>query len=109
MDLEKEHIRAIVYFDWKKGVTYLECRNETVGVLGHCMVSKKTILNWFHQFSRVQENLKDDRPITSIFEVRISAVRDMVIQNPKVIYPEIQHNLKISADSLYAIFHRHLG
>ena len=34
MELEREHIRAIIYYNWKRGLTRSECGEEMKHVLG---------------------------------------------------------------------------
>lgn len=113
MELNQEHIRAIIYFYWKKGETYTQCHSNISGVLGDSIVSKETVFRWYKEFRRGRDTLKDDtrsgRPRISTDEVTIAAVQKMLIENPRVTYIEIQDNLKISSDSVHKILHQHLG
>jgi hypothetical protein len=58
MELNREHIRAIIYYNWKRGLTRSECDEEMSRVLGETGPHLATIKKWYNEFERGGGHLK---------------------------------------------------
>jgi hypothetical protein len=50
-ELNTDHIRAIVYYNWKRGLNAEECKLEMDDVLGDQAPLQTTISNWYRDFA----------------------------------------------------------
>lgn len=113
MELNREHLRAIIYYNYKKKMTRQECLTDMVNVLGDKSVSKSTVEYWYREFTRNRKSIEDDprsgRPVTATDDETVDIVRKMVIEYRKVTYEEIRERLNIGASAVYTILHDRLG
>lgn len=113
MDLNREHFRAIIYFNF----LLKRSQQETHGLLqmafGEKAPSLATVYNWFAEFNRGRNSLADERhegrPITVATEETIEAVRRMIAEDNRITYREIEAGLSISMTTINKILHEHLG
>ena len=68
--------------------------------------------NWFVDFNRGRRSLKGEvrvgRPKTAVVSENIDAVRELIMQERRVTYREIEVSLGISSASTLSILHKHL-
>ena len=85
MELNREHIRAILFYNWKRGLSASDCQIEMSGALAVDAPSKATIFRWYNEFKRGKNSCEDDprsgRPSTSVTDENIDAVRELVKGN----------------------------
>ena len=67
---------------------------------------------WYNEFKRGRLTLGDEersgRPLTAVTEENVLAVKNLIQDNRRVTYQEIQHVLQIGSGSLHEILHVHL-
>jgi histone-lysine N-methyltransferase SETMAR len=72
MELNREHIRAIIYYNWKRGLTRSECDEEMSRVLGETDSHLAIIKRWYNEFERGRLSLEDEpytgRTLSSTFD-----------------------------------------
>ena len=94
MELTREHFRAIVLYNFRRGLSRQECVDELKTLFGDKAPSYRTVKNWFNEFNYERRVLKDEvregRPKTAVVSENIDAVRELIIQDRHVIYREIE-------------------
>ena len=113
MNLNREQIRTIVYYE------YLDTKDSSVifermkNRLGDTVVSISTVKYWIREFKRGRQSVKDDprsgRPVSATTDENINAVRDMVRADPQITFYELEEMPGITRGSLQRIIHDHLG
>ena len=112
MELSREHFRAMIFYDFKAGL----CQNDCLDRLQICFAglapSRATVYFWFAEFNRCRVFLRDEeregRPSTAVTQKNIERVRELLKQNHRVTYEEIQESLGIHAQATNTILHDHL-
>ncbi|CAK1589034.1 unnamed protein product [Parnassius mnemosyne] len=61
MDLNREHLRSMIYYDFKFGLTEQLSLQRLQLALEDSAPSRATIFRWFAEFKRGKINLKDDQ------------------------------------------------
>lgn len=101
MELEKRDFRAMIFYDFKKGLKQEECLASLVNTFGERAPSRATVFNWFAEFKRGRQSLKDDahtgRPATAVTAENIAAVERIVREDRRVTYTEIESRLGIGS------------
>ena len=89
MELTREHFRAIIFYNFRRGLCRQECIDELKSWFGDKAPSYKIVKNWFNEFNRGGRSLKDevreDTPKAVIVPENIDAVRDLIMQDRHVI------------------------
>lgn len=110
--LNKEALRTIIYYNWKRKLPYFECRNEMMETLGDNVVSLSLITKWYREFSYGKDDFKDaprpGRPRTAKTEDNIDRVRKMINENNHITYQEMQATLNLGSAALHSILHESL-
>ena len=113
MELTREHFRAIIFHNFRRGLSRQECIDELKSLYGDEAPSYSTVKNWFNEFNRGRRSLKDEdregRPKTAVVPENIDAVRELIMQDRHVTYREIEASLGISSTSIHSILHGHLA
>ncbi|CAH2010775.1 unnamed protein product [Acanthoscelides obtectus] len=95
MELNREHFRAIIYYNFQRQLTQQECLAELL---------YSTISRWYGEFKRGRLSLGDDprvgAPKTAVTQENVDAVRKLIIEDRHVTYREIEASLKISKTSI---------
>jgi len=112
MELTREHFRAIIFHNFRRGLSRQECIDELKSLYGDQAPSYSTVKNWYNEFNRGRSSLNDEfregRPKTSVVPENIDAVRELIMQDRHVTYREIEASLGISPTSIHSILHKHL-
>lgn len=113
MELERRDFRAMIFYDFKKGLTQEQCHVSLVSAFSGQAPSRATVFNWFAEFKRGRQKLKDEAhtgriPHASTME-NTAAVQAMVNADRRVTYLEIERSIGISATTISTILHKHLG
>ncbi|CAH1956819.1 unnamed protein product [Acanthoscelides obtectus] len=99
MELNREHFRAIIYYNLQRQLSQQECLAELLSVFGNEAPHQSTISRWYGEFKR-------GRVVT---QENVDAVRKLIIEDRHVTYREIEESLKISKTSIQKILHEGLG
>jgi transposase len=113
MELSREHIRAIIYYEWTEVKDATEIHARISRHLGQAAVSKSTVEYWMRKFRLGQHSLEDEhrsgRPSSSNTDANIDTVRELERRNPRITYDEIERETGISRRSIHKIMHETLG
>ncbi|CAK1604551.1 unnamed protein product [Parnassius mnemosyne] len=114
MELTRENSRAMIYYDFRSGLTQKQCVDRMISAFGDEAPSKTTIYRWFAEFQRVKRvKLSDDprqgHPKTVVTQENVDAVRKLIEEDQHVTYREIQATLDIDMSQIQIILHEQLG
>ena len=85
MELTREHFRAIIFHNFRRGLSRQECIDELKSLYGDEAPSYSTVKNWFNEFNRGRRSLEDEgRPKTVVVPENIDAVRELIMQDRHV-------------------------
>ncbi|CAH2015012.1 unnamed protein product [Acanthoscelides obtectus] len=60
MELNREHFRAIIYYNFQRQLSQQECLAELLSVFGNEAPHQLTILRWYGEFKRGRVSVSDD-------------------------------------------------
>lgn len=113
MELTREHFRAIIFHNFRRGLTRRECADELNSLYGDQAPSLSTVKNWYNEFNRgrlsLSDELREGRPKSVVIPENIDAVRELIMQDRHVTYREIEACLGISSTRIHSILHEHLA
>ncbi|KYQ48359.1 Histone-lysine N-methyltransferase SETMAR [Trachymyrmex zeteki] len=113
MELTRENFRAMIYYDFRRGLSRQECIDQFTSTFGDKAPSFATVKRWYNEFNRGRRSLTDEsregRPKSVVVSENIDAVQKLIMQDRHVIYCEIETTLGISSTSIYKILHDHLA
>ncbi|CAH2008611.1 unnamed protein product [Acanthoscelides obtectus] len=113
MELNREHFRAIIYYNFQRQLPQQECLAELLSVFGNEAPYQSTISRWYGEFKRGRVGLSVDprvgAPKTAVTQENVDAVHKLIIEDRHVTYGEIEASLKISKISIQKILHEELG
>ncbi|CAH2013730.1 unnamed protein product [Acanthoscelides obtectus] len=105
MELNREHFRAIIYYNFQRQLSQRVFRNEAP--------HQSTVSRWYGEFKRGRVSLSDDprvgAPKTAVTQQNVDALRKLIIEDRHVTYREIEASLKISKTSIQKNLHEELG
>ena len=109
MELTREHFRAMIFYDYKVGLTGEESFARLSQAFGDSTVSRATVFNWFREFRCGRASLDDDprsgRPPSAITQENVAAVQQLVNDDPHVTYEMIEDILDIGSPAVMEILH----
>ena len=112
MELTRENFRAMIYYDFRRGLTQEQCINQLNSTFGDEAPSTPTVYRWYIEFKRGRSSLTDEvkegRPKSVVVPENIDAVRKLIEEDRHVTYQEIERYLSISMTSIHKILHEHL-
>ncbi|KAL0870302.1 hypothetical protein ABMA27_005324 [Loxostege sticticalis] len=107
MELTRENSRAMIYYDFRSGLTQKQCVDRMLSAFGDKAPSKTTIYRWFAEFQRGRVKLSDDprqgRPKTAVTQENVDVVRKLIEEDRHVTYREIQATLDISMSQIQIV------
>ncbi|GFU36548.1 uncharacterized protein NPIL_180281 [Nephila pilipes] len=113
MELNREHFRAIIFHNFRRGLSRQECFDELNSLYSDKAPSYSTVKNWYNEFNRgrcsIQDESRAGRPKSVVVPEKINAVRELIKQDRHVTYREIEAFLDISMTSINKILHEHLS
>ncbi|GFU32720.1 hypothetical protein NPIL_182571 [Nephila pilipes] len=113
MELNREHFRAIIFHNFRRGLSRQECFDELNSLYSDKAPSYSTVKNWYNEFNRgrcsIQDESRAGRPKSVVVPEKINAVRELIKQDRHVTYREIEASLDISMTSINKILHEHLS
>lgn len=113
MNFSREHFRAVIFYNFKRGLTRQQCFEEIISVFNNEAPSLRTVERWYLEFQRGRTNLGDEnregRPKTAFTAENILAVEQYLLEDRHVTYREIEAALNISGTTIQKILHEALG
>ena len=112
LELNREHIRAIIFNNFRRGFTQQQSIDELNSIFGDEASSRTNVYRWYGEFNRGRSLLQDvfrkGRPKSVVVPEIIDAVGQLILQDRHVTYHEIEITLGISGTSIRSILHEHL-
>ena len=104
MELTRENFRAMIYYDFRRGLSRQECIDQLISSFVDKASSYATVKRWFNEFNRERHSLTDEfrkyRPKLVLGPENINAVQKLIMQDRHVTYCEIEATLGISFTSM---------
>ena len=96
MELNREHFRAIIFYNFRRGLTQQQCIDKLNSIFGNEVPSRTSVYRWYGEFNRGRSSLQDE-----FREGRPKSVVVLLFQNIL-----IHFNLLITLHSMprYAVF-----
>ena len=60
MDWKREHFRAIIFYNFRRGLTPQQCINELNSIFGDKALSRTSVYRWYSDFNRGRSSLQDE-------------------------------------------------
>lgn len=109
MDLNREHFRSMIFYDFKSGLTRQESFVRLKSAFGDNAPSKSTVCNWFSEFERgrfyLSDEFREGRPFSAVTPENIETVRSLIQSDRHVTYEEIAATLHIGMTAIHKILH----
>ena len=100
MELNSGHFRAIIFYNFRRGLTQQQCIDEFNSIFGDEAPSNTSVYRWYAEFNRgrssPQDEFRESRPKSIIFPKTINAVRQLILKDRHVTYRDIETTLDIS-------------
>lgn len=112
MELERRDFRAMIYYDFKRGLKQEECHAQLFRTFEDIAPSRATVFRWFAEFKRGRESLKDEthpgRPPTAVIPETIAMVEKLLREDGRLTYSMLQDSVKIGSAAINTILHEKL-
>ena len=112
MELNREHFRAYIFYNFRRGLSQQQCIDELNSIFGDEAPSRTSVYRWYGKVNRGRSSLRDEyregRPKSVVVLETIDAVRQLILQDRHVTYRQIETTLGISDTSIHSILHEHL-
>ena len=59
MELNHEHFRAIIFYNFRRGLTQQQCIDELNSIFGDEAPSRTSVYRWYGEFNRDHSSLQD--------------------------------------------------
>lgn len=113
MELRERDFRAMIYYDFLKGLSQAETLESLSATFGKIAPKKTTVYKLFHEFKQGRKSLQDGahpgRPPSVVNQNNIDAVEKLVKQDPRITCRDLQDILGIGSAAVDTILHKHLG
>lgn len=113
MELNREHFRAMIFYDFKVGLSESQCVDRLQSAFRDSAPSRATVFRWFGEFKRGRGSVEDEkrsgRPASAVTDENIVAVQQMIKEDQRCTYKDIEGALGISSPSVNEILHEKLG
>lgn len=94
MDASREAFRAMIFYDYKRGLTFMESHENIQAAFGESALALTTISCWYRELKRGQESLSDDprpgRPPKAVTHENVIRLEWLIQEDRNVIHGEIQ-------------------
>ncbi|GFR19426.1 histone-lysine N-methyltransferase SETMAR [Trichonephila clavata] len=105
----KEEVRAVIRYEWARGVSGTEIHNRLVEVYGPGVMSKQMVRRWCRTFSDGRQQVEDipraGRMRTATTDANVGKVDDMIRANRRITIDEVAEELGISHERAQNIIH----
>lgn len=103
----------MIFYDFKSSLTPKQCIERLRSAFGDEAPSQTTVYRWHAEFNRSRTTLSDEpregRPATAVTPANIDAVRELLKQDRRTTYNEIEASLGIGTTAIKTILHDHLA
>ena len=86
--LNREHFRAIIFYNFRRGLTQQQCMNELNSIFGDEASSRTSVYRWYGEFNRGSSSLQNEfrkgRPKSVVVPETIDAVGQLILQDRHV-------------------------
>ena len=83
MELNREHFRAIIFYNFRRELTQQQCIEELNSIFGDEASSRTSIYRWYGEFNRGRSSLQDEflevRSKSVVVKKTIDAVRQLLL------------------------------
>ena len=90
MELNREHFRAIIFYNFRRGLTQQQCIDELNSIFGVEVPSRTSVNWWYDEFNRdrssLQHEFREGRPKYVVVPETIDAVRQLILEDRHVTY-----------------------
>ena len=104
MELNREHFRAIISYNFRRRLTQQQCINEPNSIFGDEAPSRTSVYRWYGEF---KDKFPEGRPKSVVVPEIIDAVRQLILQDRHVTFRGIEATLGISGISIHSILREH--
>ena len=112
MELDRSQIHTIIFYNWKRNLKAEDCLKEMSTAFGEGIVSLATIKRWYAEFRQGRQSLKEQqksgRPKTKTTEEMAKLVQNVIKDNPRATYLDIQEKLGIGSEAINTLLHEKL-
>jgi histone-lysine N-methyltransferase SETMAR len=102
----------MILYDWKSGLSAQQSNDRLNSAFPDQAPSQATVFAWFAEFRRGRQSLKDDartgRPSEACTPDMVERAREIINEDRRITYEQIQQELHISSGSINSILHDHL-
>ena len=99
MQLKREHFRAIIFYNFRGGLTQQQCIDELNSIFGDEAPSRTRVNRWYVEFNRgcslLQDEFHEGRQKSVVVPATIATVRQLILHDRHVTYREIETTLGI--------------
>ena len=101
MVLNRKHFRAIIFYNFRRGLTQQQCIDELNSIFGDKAPSRTSVYRWYGEFNRdrglLQDEFREGRPKLVVVPETIDGMRQ-----------PLETTLGISKATKHSILHEHL-
>ncbi|XP_047004734.1 protein GVQW3-like [Schistocerca americana] len=105
----KAEVRAVIRYEWARGVSGTESHNRLVEVYWSGLMSKHMVRRWCQQFSdgrqQVQDIPRPGRTRTATTDAHVRKVEDMIKANRRITIDGVAAELGIGHERAHKIIH----
>ena len=113
METPRVAFRAIIFYDFKRGLTFNQSHENLVNAFGEEALSLATVNHWFHEFQGGRKSFEDKpwsgRPSLAVTPENVRQVEELIQEHQNITHMEIQERLRIGSAAVDMILHKHLG
>lgn len=107
MELTQENYRAMIFYDFRCGLTQQQSIERLFSAFGDEALSKTTVYDWFTEFKRGRSSLTKTHggghPKDAVTQQNIDAVQKLIEEDRHITYQEIQTALGIGRSQIQKI------
>ena len=85
MELNREHFRAIIFYNFRCGLTQQQCIDKLDSIFGDEAPSRTSVYRWYREFNRAYSSLQDEfregRLKSVVVPETIDVVRQLILQD----------------------------
>jgi transposase len=91
--------RAMIFYDFKRGLTFNQSHESLVNAFGEEALSLATVNHWFHEFQRGRQSFEDEPrsggPLSAVTPENVRRVEELIREHRNITHREIQEPLDI--------------
>lgn len=113
MEVPRTAFRAMIFYDYKRGLTYDQSHQNLGVAFGDNSPSLSTVSHWFREFKRgrctLEDELRPGRSPVAVCAKSVSVTQKLLKENRNITHREIQQQLSIGSSAVDNILHQQLG